>query len=87
MCPLPSPAEHHSWHHSWQQLAKPQDLSIPWVTISLPLPLEETASPQLFRISKGLGQGEGKVREWEPLKTPSPQSDPLLGGKSGKREP
>ena len=33
--------------HSWQQLAKPQNLSIPWVIISLPLPLGETASPRL----------------------------------------
>lgn len=41
---LPSPAE---GHHSWQHLAKPRNLSIPWVMVSLLLPLGETASPQL----------------------------------------
>lgn len=36
--PLPSPARHPSW----------QIFPVPWVIISLPLPLGETASPQLF---------------------------------------
>lgn len=51
VCLLLSPAG----HHSWQRLAKPQNLSVPWVIISLSLPLGETASPQLF---EGFGAGE-----------------------------